>query len=105
MKLEKPSVWLFPGQYPGTHLHERSLQKVFSEALGRSGDRKQVGIHVLRHSFATHLLENGTDLRYIQELLGHANPSTTERYTHVSTKKLRKIQSPLDRIFEENEFL
>ncbi len=103
MKSEKPSAWLFPGQYPGTHLHERSLQKVFTEALTRSGVKKKVGIHVLRHSFATHLLENGTDLRFIQELLGHANPSTTERYTHVSTKNLKKIQSPLDRIYEQSD--
>lgn len=95
------SLWLFPGQHPGSHLHERSLQKVFKEALQTSGVLKQVGIHVLRHSFATHLLENGTDLRYIQELLGHANPSTTERYTHVSTKNLKRIQSPLDRILRD----
>ncbi|MNO70681.1 Tyrosine recombinase XerD [compost metagenome] len=97
------SMWLFPGQHPGSHLHERSLQKVFKEALQTSGVMKQVGIHVLRHSFATHLLENGTDLRYIQELLGHANPSTTERYTHVSTKNLKRIQSPLDRILRDRD--
>lgn len=95
------SLWLFPGQHPGSHLHERSLQKVFKEALQTSGVTKQVGIHVLRHSFATHLLENGTDLRYIQELLGHASPTTTERYTHVSTKNLKRIQSPLDRILRD----
>lgn len=95
------SMWLFPGQHPGSHLHERSLQNVFKEALETSGVQKQAGIHVLRHSFATHLLENGTDLRYIQELLGHANPSTTERYTHVSTKNLKRIQSPLDRIIHD----
>lgn len=98
VKQYRPTTWLFPGQNPGTHLHERSLQKVFTEALARSGVKKKAGIHVLRHSFATHLLEQGTDLRYIQELLGHANPATTERYTHVSTKNLRRIQSPLDRI-------
>lgn len=101
IRREKPEKWLFPGQYPGTHLHERSLQKVFTEALHRSGINKKAGIHVLRHSFATHLLENGTDLRFIQELLGHANPATTERYTHVSTKNIRRIQSPLDRIMRE----
>lgn len=95
------SMWLFPGQHSGSHLHERSLQKVFQEALQTSGIRKQVGIHVLRHSFATHLLENGTDLCYIQELLGHANPSTTECYTHVSTKNLKRIESPLDRILRD----
>lgn len=95
---EKPGHWLFPGQTKGKHLTERSLQKVFNQALKRSGIKKDAGIHVLRHSFATHLLEAGTDLRYIQELLGHLNSSTTERYTHVSNKHIRKIQSPLDRI-------
>ncbi len=97
------SMWLFPGQHSGSHLHELSLQMVFQEALQTSGIRKQVGIHFLRHSFATHLLENGTDLRYIQELLGHANPSTTERYTHVSTKNLKQIESPLDRILRDQQ--
>lgn len=103
IRKERPGKWLFPGQYPGTHMHERSLQKVFTDALHRSGVNKKAGIHVLRHSFATHLLENGTDLRFIQELLGHANPATTERYTHVSTKNIRRIQSPLDRIMGEEE--
>lgn len=103
IRKEQPGKWLFPGQYPGTHMHERSLQKVFTDALRRSGVKKKAGIHVLRHSFATHLLENGTDLRFIQELLGHTNPATTERYTHVSTKNIRRIQSPLDRIMGEKE--
>ena len=92
---------MFPGQIKGKHLTERSLQKVFAQALLESGIRKEVGIHVLRHSFATHLLEGGTDLRYIQELLGHTRSSTTERYTHVSRKNLKKIQSPLDRMKED----
>lgn len=103
IRKERPGKWLFPGQYPGTHMHERSLQKVFTDALHRSGVNKKAGIHVLRHSFATHLLENGTDLRFIQKLLGHANSATTERYTHVSTKNIRRIQSPLDRIMGEEE--
>ncbi|WP_458121614.1 tyrosine-type recombinase/integrase [Paenibacillus sp. Z6-24] len=98
IELEKPTVWLFPGQRTGRHLTERSAQKVFEKALIQGGIRKQVSIHSLRHSFATHLLENGTDLRYIQELLGHQSVRTTERYTHVSKRNIGNIQSPLDRM-------
>lgn len=94
----KPEGWLFPGQREGRHLTERSAQKVFEKALAEAGIRKQVSIHSLRHSFATHLLENGIDLRYIQELLGHQSVRTTERYTHVSKRDIGRIQSPLDRL-------
>jgi site-specific recombinase XerD len=87
--------WLFPGGRKG-HLHERSVQKVFSRAVRAAGITKDVSVHSLRHSFATHLLENGTDLRYIQELLGHKNSKTTEIYTHVSRRDLCRIRSPLD---------
>ncbi|WP_261302918.1 tyrosine-type recombinase/integrase [Paenibacillus andongensis] len=80
---EKPEVWLFPGQTEGRHLTERSVQKNFEQALVSSGVRKKVSVHSLRHSFATHLLEGGIDIRYIQELLGHQSTRTTERYTHV----------------------
>ena len=89
-------TWLFPGAKPGTHLHERSVQKVFTRAYEKAGITKSASVHTLRHSFATHLLESGTDLRYIQELLGHSSPKTTEIYTHVSQKSLGRIQSPLD---------
>ena len=92
----KPDVWLFEGDIPGHHLTERSVQRVFENSCNKAGITKHVSVHVLRHSFATHLLESGTDLRYIQELLGHSSSKTTEIYTHVSTKDLRKIQSPLD---------
>ena len=69
---------------------------LFEEAVKKAGIRKEVSVHSLRHSFATHLLESGTDIRYIQELLGHSNSKTTEIYTHVSSKELGKIRSPLD---------
>lgn len=94
----RPNRWLFPGQSSDRHLTERSVQKVFEEARRRAGIEKKVSIHALRHSFATHLLENGTDLRYIQELLGHTSARTTQRYTHVSTKNIQRIQTPLDRM-------
>ncbi|KAE8560675.1 integrase [Paenibacillus polymyxa] len=71
---------------------------MFEKALAEAGIRKQVSIHSLRQSFATHLLENGIDLRYIQELLGHQSVRTTERYTHVSRRDIGRIQSPLDQM-------
>lgn len=95
-RLYKPQGWLFPGQREGRHITERTVQKVFEQALRRSPVQKKVSIHSLRHSFATHLLEAGTDLRYIQELLGHQSSRTTERYTHVTIKDARRIKSPLD---------
>ena len=99
----RPKTWLFPGAALGRHLHERSVQKVFQRACQRSGIKKSVSVHTLRHSFATHLLEGGTDLRYIQELLGHASSKTTEIYTHVSTKDLGRIRSPLDDFMGQDE--
>lgn len=103
LEQEKPQNWLFPGQRADRHLTERSAQKVFEKALLQADIRKEVSIHSLRHSFATHLLENGIDLRYIQELLGHQSVRTTERYTHVSRRDIAKIQSPLDRLNECEE--
>jgi site-specific recombinase XerD len=88
--------WLFPGSPPTTHLSIRSAQRIFEFALEKARLGKDTSIHSLRHSFATHLLEGGTDVRYIQELLGHASIRTTERYTHVAMKKALKIPSPLD---------
>lgn len=90
--------WLFPGGRPGRHLHERSVQRVFKRALRKARVEKDVSVHALRHSFATHLLERGVDLRYIQELLGHASPRTTQIYTHVTAGDLADIPSPLDEL-------
>jgi len=79
----------------GGRLTETSAQKVFYQALIRAGIKKPATFHSLRHSFATHLLENGTDVRYVQELLGHANIRTTQIYTHVTNPAIRNIKSPL----------
>lgn len=80
----------------GGKLTTRTAQKVFENSLGKTGINKKATFHSLRHSFATHLLENGVDIRYLQELLGHANIRTTQIYTHVTNPSLRNIKSPLD---------
>lgn len=95
-KSYKPRIWLFEGQTVGKKYSERSLEQVLKHALEKANISKPVTLHWLRHSYATHLLEAGTDLRYIQELLGHKNSKTTEIYTHVSQKSLQKIKSPFD---------
>lgn len=95
-KVFKPTTYLFEGQISGSPYDSRSLQLVLKQALKKVGIQKPVTLHWLRHSFATHLLESGTDLRYIQELLGHNSSRTTEIYTHVSTKSIRQIKSPFD---------
>ncbi len=89
--------WVFPGADPGSHLNIRTAQAVFYQTCSKAGITKDVGIHALRHAFATHLLEDGVDLRYIQELLGHKSSKTTEIYTHVSRFDIKAIKSPLDR--------
>lgn len=89
--------WLFPGADIEKHLSTRTAQAVFYNACERAGIEKNVSIHSLRHAFATHLLEDGVDLRYIQELLGHKNIKTTELYTHVTRTDIMRIKSPIDR--------
>jgi site-specific recombinase XerD len=94
----KPKDWLFPGEDRSDHLSERFAERVFAQARKRAGIIKPATFHTLRHSFATHLLEDGVDMRYIQELLGHGNIRTTERYTHVSQSALGRIKSPMDKL-------
>lgn len=96
-KKYKPKEFLFEGGNGRIHLAERSIQNVFQRAVAASGIKKKVTVHTLRHSFATHLLESGTDLRYIQELLGHSSSKTTEIYTHVSKRAIENITNPLDK--------
>lgn len=100
-KKYKPKDYLFEGQGDRKHISERSIQAVFHRAVLAVGIKKAISVHGLRHSFATHLLESGIDLRYIQELLGHSSSKTTEIYTHVSKKSLGKILNPLDQALEQ----
>jgi integrase/recombinase XerD len=96
VKATKPVKYLFEGQNRGEKYDARSLQLVLKTALQKADIKKKVTLHWLRHSYATHLLEAGTDLRYIQEILGHKSSKTTEIYTHVSTRSIQNITSPFD---------
>ncbi|WP_245535005.1 tyrosine-type recombinase/integrase [Leadbettera azotonutricia] len=100
--LKRTNTWLFPGRTASLQLSIRSAQKIFENALRKARIEKSASIHSLRHTFATHLLESGTDIRYIQELLGHTSIRTTERYTHVARCKSLQIQSPLDNMTLED---
>jgi integrase/recombinase XerD len=97
-KRAQPRLWLFPGQEPGDHLSTGALQDACRRARKRAGINKHVTAHSLRHSFATHLLESGTDIRIIQVLLGHTHLETTARYAQVATNLIAGIPSPFDRL-------
>jgi integrase/recombinase XerD len=98
IRWDRPHHWLFPGSNPTQHLSTRAIQRVCRLAGERAQIMKRVTPHVLRHTFATHLLDAGTDLRVIQTLLGHGSIRTTSVYTHVSTRRLQAVTSPLDRL-------
>ena len=93
----RPKHYLFEGVNGGQY-SVTSLRKIFYRAPKASGIKKEASLHTLRHSFATHLLEQGTDIRYIQSLLGHTSPRTTQIYTHITTKGFNNITSPLDNL-------
>jgi site-specific recombinase XerD len=97
-KVYQPSPWLFPGNVLGRPITDGAVYEACEEACRAAGLEKHVTVHTLRHSFATHLLEAGTDLRTIQILLGHRSLNTTARYLHVATAALQSTQSPLDRL-------
>lgn len=92
--------WVFPGAKAGRHLSTRTVQRAFRRARKKAGIRKKAGVHSLRHSFATHLLERGTPLLYLQKFLGHRSPKSTLTYIHVTQKELTRIRSPLDVLVE-----
>src|SRR5262249_24588915 len=90
--------WLFPGRRKGLHLTPRQVTRLFHDAVTAAGIRKKVTLHALRHSFATHLFDRGTDIRTIQPLLGHEKLETPARYTRVATGLITAVESPLDRL-------
>jgi site-specific recombinase XerD len=100
----RPKKYLFPSSHRGrASLSYESLREIYNKARKQAGIKKGAGLHTLRHSFATHLLENGYDIRKIQHLLGHASLSTTMIYVHVSRRTLSKIESPLDSYDPQDE--
>lgn len=101
--MNSKSNYVFEGQFAGEPYSTRSVQEVMRMAIKKTGLEKKASVHTLRHSFATHLLEAGTDIRYIQHFLGHSSIKTTLLYTHLTKGAVDKIQSPLDRMVDENK--
>ena len=101
----RPKKYLFESGVEGEAYNARSAQKVFQRAKEKAGIQKEISFHSLRHSFATHLLEKGIDIRYIKDILGHFDIKTTERYTHVSKDKLINIVSPLDDLWQKGDII
>jgi site-specific recombinase XerD len=96
----RPQHYLFEGSHPGEPYSDKSAQRLFQQARIQAGIRKEVSFHALRHSFATHMLEKGVDVRYIKDLLGHFSIKTTERYLHVKKEQLVNLPSPLDDLWK-----
>jgi site-specific recombinase XerD len=102
-KAYRPLEWLFPGRNASDPVSISAIQRVFKTSLAKAGIKKKASVHTLRHCFATHLLESGTDLYYIQRLLGHKSAGTTSVYLHITGKDIGKIKSPLDSWVENQE--
>jgi site-specific recombinase XerD len=98
LEVEKPKLYLFEGEKEGSMYSVTSMSNVLKKMALAAGIRRRVHMHMLRHSFATHLLDNGVDVRHVQELLGHNSITTTQRYTHVTNAALKTIKSPLEQI-------
>lgn len=99
-KIYQPKTWLFPGNPPENSISTRSIQHILEKARQKAGIQKKICVHSLRHSFATHLLEAGTDIYYIQQLMGHASVKTTTIYIHLRNQDALKVSSPLDLLFK-----
>ncbi|HMB00022.1 MAG TPA: tyrosine-type recombinase/integrase, partial [Spirochaetota bacterium] len=96
----RPQYFLFESRWPGKPYSTGSMAKVLKNAAKAAGIQRRVHLHMLRHSFATHLLEDGKDIRYVQELLGHRSIKTTERYTHIVNDALNTVVSPFDKLVQ-----